>query len=81
MVELSHGELGVVAVERQERRAAGKHRSPVVTLSGAFAGMLLGSATQLQAAAVRLLVLVALLLVQALSMVVTAVLVAYDILR
>ena len=39
----------------------------LVTLPGAFVGMLLGGATPLQAAAVQLLVLVALLLVQAVA--------------
>lgn len=53
----------------------------LVTLPGAFVGMLLGGATPLQAAAVQLLVLVALLLVQALAAVVTVELVARDVLR
>lgn len=53
----------------------------LVTLPGAFVGMLLGGASPLQAAAVQLLVLVALLLVQALSVVVTVELVARDVLR
>ena len=53
----------------------------LVTLPGAFVGMLLGGATPLQAAAVQLLVLVALLLVQALSAAVTVELVARDVLR
>ena len=39
----------------------------LVTLPGAFVGMLLGGATPLQAAAVQLLVLAALLLVQAVA--------------
>jgi putative ABC transport system permease protein len=53
----------------------------LVTLPGAFVGMLLGGASPLEAAAVQLLVLVALLLVQALSVVVTVELVARDVLR
>ena len=53
----------------------------LVTLPGAFVGMLLGGASPLQAAAVQLLVLVALLLVQAVSVVVTVELVARDVLR
>ncbi len=48
----------------------------LVTLPGAFVGMLLGGATPLQAAAVQLLVLVALLLVQSLSVTVTMELIA-----
>jgi putative ABC transport system permease protein len=53
----------------------------LVTLPGAFVGMLLGGASPLQAAAVQLLVLIALLLVQALSVVVTVELLARDVLR
>lgn len=53
----------------------------LVTLPGAFVGMLLGGATPLQAAAVQLLVLVGLLLVQALSVVTTVELIARDVLR
>lgn len=53
----------------------------LVTLPGAFVGMLLGGASPLQAAAVQLLVLVALLLVQALAVVVTVELVTRDVLR
>jgi putative ABC transport system permease protein len=48
----------------------------LVTLPGAFVGMLLGGATPLQAAAVQLVVLVALLLVQAIAVLVTVELVA-----
>ncbi len=48
----------------------------LVTLPGAFVGMLLGGATPLQAAAVQLLVLVALLLVQSISVTVTVELIA-----
>jgi putative ABC transport system permease protein len=48
----------------------------LVTLPGAFVGMLLGGASPLQAAAVQLVVLVALLLVQAIAVVVTVELVA-----
>lgn len=48
----------------------------LVTLPGAFVGMLLGGATPLQAAAVQLLVLVALMLVQAICVVVTLELIA-----
>ena len=48
----------------------------LVTLPGAFVGMLLGGATPLQAAAVQLVVLVALLLVQAVAVLVTVELVA-----
>jgi putative ABC transport system permease protein len=47
-----------------------------VTLPGAFVGMLLGGASPLQAAAVQLVVLVALLLVQAIAVLVTVELVA-----
>ena len=43
----------------------------LVTLPGAFVGMLLGGASPLQAAAVQLVVLVALLLVQAIAVLVT----------
>jgi putative ABC transport system permease protein len=53
----------------------------LVTLPGAFVGMLLGGAEPLQAAAVQLLVLVALLLVQALAVVITVELIARDVLR
>lgn len=53
----------------------------LVTLPGAFVGMLLGGASPVQAAAVQLLVLVALLLVQSLATVVTLELVARDVLR
>ena len=53
----------------------------LVTLPGAFVGMLLGGASPLQAAAVQLLVLVALLLVQALAVVTTVELVTRDVLR
>ncbi|MEO8830071.1 ABC transporter permease [Lapillicoccus sp.] len=53
----------------------------LVTLPGAFVGMLLGGATPLQAAAVQLLVLVGLLLVQALSVVSTVELVARGVIR
>jgi len=48
----------------------------LVTLPGAFVGMLLGGARPLQAAAVQLVVLVALLLVQAIAVLVTVELVA-----
>ena len=48
----------------------------LVTLPGAFVGMLLGGATPLQAAAVQLVGLVALLLVQAIAVLVTVELVA-----
>ena len=48
----------------------------LVTLPGAFVGMLLGGATPLQAAAVQLVVLVALLLVQAVAVLLTVELVA-----
>lgn len=48
----------------------------LVTLPGAFVGMLLGGATPVQAAAVQLLVLVALLLVQSISVTVTVELIA-----
>jgi len=48
----------------------------LVTLPGAFVGMLLGGASPLQAAAVQLVVLVALLLVQAIVVLVTVELVA-----
>ena len=52
----------------------------LVTLPGAFVGMLLGGATPVQAAAVQLVVLVALLLVQAISTLVTLELIARDLL-
>lgn len=48
----------------------------LVTLPGAFVGMLLGGASPLQAAAVQLVVLVALLLVQSIAVLVTLELVA-----
>jgi putative ABC transport system permease protein len=48
----------------------------LVTLPGAFVGMLLGGASPLQAAAVQLVVLVALLLVQSIAVLVTVELVA-----
>ncbi len=48
----------------------------LVTLPGAFVGMLLGGASPLQAAAVQLVVLVALLLVQAIAVIITVELVA-----
>lgn len=48
----------------------------LVTLPGAFVGMLLGGATPLQAAAVQLVVLVALLLAQSIAVLVTVELVA-----
>jgi putative ABC transport system permease protein len=48
----------------------------LVTLPGAFVGMLLGGASPLQAAAVQLVVLVALLLVQAIAVLTTVELVA-----
>lgn len=51
----------------------------LVTLPGAFVGMLLGGASPLQAAAVQLLVLVGLLLVQAVAVAVTLELVARDV--
>ena len=47
-----------------------------MTLPGAFVGMLLGGASPIQAAAVQLVVLVALLLVQAIAVLVTVELVA-----
>jgi putative ABC transport system permease protein len=50
----------------------------LVTLPGAFVGMLLGGASPLQAAAVQLVVLVALLLVQAIAVLVTVELVARE---
>jgi putative ABC transport system permease protein len=53
----------------------------LVTLPGAFVGMLLGGASPVQAAAVQLLVLVALLLVQAIAAAVTLELIAADVLR
>lgn len=53
----------------------------LVTLPGAFVGMLLGGASPLQAAAVQLLVLVALLLVQSVATVLTLELIARDVLR
>jgi putative ABC transport system permease protein len=53
----------------------------LVTLPGAFVGMLLGGATPLQAAAVQLVVLVALLLVQSIAVLVTVELVASGSLR
>jgi putative ABC transport system permease protein len=53
----------------------------LVTLPGAFVGMLLGGATPLQAAAVQLLVLVGLLLVQSVAVLVTLELVARGRLR
>ncbi len=52
----------------------------LVTLPGAFVGMLLGGATPLQAAAVQLVVLVGLLVVQAVSTLVTLELIARDVL-
>ncbi len=52
----------------------------LVTLPGAFVGMLLGGATPVQAAAVQLLVLVALMLVQAVAVVTTVELVARQVL-
>jgi putative ABC transport system permease protein len=52
----------------------------LVTLPGAFVGMLLGGATPVQAAAVQLLVLVALMLVQSISVVVTVELIARKVL-
>lgn len=48
----------------------------LVTLPGAFVGMLLGGASPLQAAAVQLVVLVALLLVQSIAVLITVELVA-----
>src|SRR6185295_7665922 len=48
----------------------------LVTLPGAFVGMLLGGATPLQAAAVQLVVLVGLLLAQSIAVLVTVELVA-----
>jgi len=53
----------------------------LVTLPGAFVGMLLGGASPLQAAAVQLLVLVGLLLVQSVAVLVTVELVARGRLR
>lgn len=53
----------------------------LVTLPGAFVGMLLGGSTPIQAAAVQLVVLVALLLVQALATLGTLELIARDVLR
>jgi putative ABC transport system permease protein len=53
----------------------------LVTLPGAFVGMLLGGASPLQAAAVQLLVLVGLLLVQAVAVLATVELVARGRLR
>jgi putative ABC transport system permease protein len=53
----------------------------LVTLPGAFVGMLLGGASPIQAAAVQLLVLVALLLVQAVATVFTLELIARDHMR
>jgi putative ABC transport system permease protein len=50
----------------------------LVTLPGAFVGMLLGGASPLEAAAVQLVVLVALLLVQSIAVLVTLELVARD---
>jgi putative ABC transport system permease protein len=50
----------------------------LVTLPGAFVGMLLGGASPIQAAAVQLLVLVALLLVQAVATVLTLELIARE---
>ena len=47
-----------------------------MTLPGAFVGMLLGGASPLQAAAVQLVVLVALLLVQSIAVLVTVELIA-----
>ncbi len=53
----------------------------LVTLPGAFVGMLLGGSTPIQAAAVQLVVLVALLLVQTIATLVTLELIARDVLR
>lgn len=53
----------------------------LVTLPGAFVGVLLGGASPLQAAAVQLVVLAALLLVQAVAVLLTLELVARDTLR
>lgn len=53
----------------------------LVTLPGAFVGMLLGGATPVEAAAVQLLVLVALLLVQATAALATLELIARGFLR
>lgn len=53
----------------------------IVTLPGAFVGVLLGGATPLQAAAVQLVVLAALLLVQAVAVLLTLELCARDVLR
>lgn len=53
----------------------------LVTLPGAFVGMLLGGSTPIQAAAVQLVVLVALLLVQSVATLVTLELIARDVLR
>lgn len=53
----------------------------LVTLPGAFVGMLLGGATPLQAAAVQLVVLVSLLLVQSIAVLLTVELVARGSLR
>ena len=53
----------------------------LVTLPGAFVGMLLGGASPLQAAAVQLLVLVGLLLVQSVAVLATLELVARGQLR
>ncbi len=53
----------------------------LVTLPGAFVGTLLGGATPLQAAAVQLMVLAALLLVQSVATLVTVHLIARDVLR
>jgi putative ABC transport system permease protein len=53
----------------------------LVTLPGAFVGMLLGGATPAQAAAVQLVVLVSLLLVQSVAVLVVLELVARDRLR
>ena len=48
----------------------------MVTLPGAFVGMLIGGASPLQAGAVQLLVLIGLLLVQAIAVAVTIELIA-----
>ena len=53
----------------------------IVTLPGAFVGVLLGGATPLQAAAVQLVVLAALLLVQSVAVLLTLELCARDVLR
>ncbi|MGN6301654.1 MAG: ABC transporter permease, partial [Angustibacter sp.] len=53
----------------------------LVTLPGAFVGMLLGGATPMEAAAVQLVVLVALLMVQSVSVLVVVELVARGLLR